>query len=55
VQLVAFVVDQFNVELPLKATDVGFAVNVNVGAGAAPTVTLTVCETEPPLPLQLSV
>jgi len=55
VQLVALVDDQLSVELPLKATEVGLAVNISVGAGGDPTVTLAVCEIDPPAPWHVSV
>lgn len=40
-QLVAFVEDQLNVELPPLATVVGAALSVTVGGGGAVTVTMT--------------
>ena len=55
VQLLAFVVDQFSVEDPPLATDVGVAVSDTVGIGAGLTVTVTDCDADPPLPVQVSV
>lgn len=55
VQLLAFVVDQFSVEDPPLATDVGVAVSDTVGMGAGLTVTVTDCDADPPVPVQVSV
>ena len=54
VQLVAFVVDQFNVELPPLVTLVGVAEKLRVGAGVV-TVTVVLWMVVPPAPVQESV
>lgn len=55
VQLVAFVVDQLNVEADPLLTVPGVAVRLTVGFAGADTLTVTDCAALPPGPLQVSV